>query len=240
MKIKILIIIGFIVTGFPDLKSQTIKTISISGGIGIPKGKENYPKNNLFDFALFSNNSSALFFGLDLILKNSGNFEYGIHTNFSTYLGWKTDNISNRFANSSLKTFDIGPLCYFDILKFSNDNQFIKILVVPFISYMKLTNQKSTYNFYSESTLDNGQHALLTFQKNESIYKLSQILPGIYVAIDWSKYVNETSLIFIRPGLTYMLTKPDGYPDKYVLMPSLAIGYTFNYSRNKWFFIKGN
>ncbi|HEY4787786.1 MAG TPA: hypothetical protein VIH57_17140 [Bacteroidales bacterium] len=239
MKLRIILLTALFFVGIINSRSQTIKAFSISGGLGLPMGKTNYPKNNFSNAALFSNNHAAINAGLEFTFKSSGNWGYGILTRWNKYLGWKAKEISNQFANSSLNTFDFGLSFHFNVKRFTSTNKICRIQVVPFISYVKFTNPDTVYNLYSEGTINN-KPILLSFQKRESISQLSQILPGIYVALEWSRFINEKTRFSIRPGLTFMLTKNDFYPDKYVLIPSITLGYIFDHSRNKWFFIKNS
>ena len=234
MKLKIIIITALFAALILDLKSQSF---SIFAGLGIPAGKADYPKNNFSDAALFSNNGTVLSCGLEYTFKSSENYGFGIHAKYNKYFGWKAKNISDRFVNSSLNTFDIGPLIYFNLKRLTLADKVCRIKVIPFISYVKFTNPNTVFNLYSELP-DN--HYLIYLQKKEDIAQFTQCLSGVYVAFNWFKYINEKTGVFISPGLTFMLTKPDTYPDKYIIVPSVSIGYVIDNSRNKWFFIKNN
>jgi hypothetical protein len=234
MKQKILIVVIVCITGVCNLKCQTL---SLSGGIGLPMGPANYPKTNFPDAALFSNYTMALSGGLDFTFKSSHHYGFGIHIKYNKYFDWKAENISDRFVNSSLHTFDLGPVFYVNIKRLTSENKVVSILVVPFMSYVKFSNSNTIYNLHTTETLNNGS-VTMTFQKRESLSKLTQILPGIMVALDWSRIINEKARLFVRPELTFMATRSGNYPDKFVLMPSITFGYTFDYSRDKRFFIK--
>jgi hypothetical protein len=241
MRLKLIIFLGFLFLGSLNLNSQILKTLSVSGGAGIPVGKTNYPKEQFSsNAALFSNNGIVYNIGLEFTLKSSANWGYGILSKWNKYSAWSTNYISDRFKHSSLSTLDLGPMVYFEIRKSSNGMRDLRVLVVPFISYMKLSNPDNTYNLYSKLTLNDNRIILLTFQKGESLSGISQLLPGIYIAFDGSVSINEKVRLFARPGMTIMLAKANDYPDTYVLYPSFSVGYTFDNSRNKWFFIKEN
>jgi hypothetical protein len=238
MNLKTIFLLGLLTIGSFRLNAQTFNTLSLSGGMGIPVGKTNYPENNFPDAALFSNFGHTIHLGLDITSRSSKRWEYGLFTRWNKYLSWQTNGFSDRFSHSSLSTLDIGPLFIVNISSISNLKRHNKILLTPFLSFTKLKNHNSSFNLRVEEPSNISLSQPLLFQKNEPITKLTQILPGIYVAYEWSKYLSENSLFFVRPGFSLMLTKTDGYPDKYALAPSLTIGYTFDRSRNKWFYIK--
>jgi hypothetical protein len=240
MNLKLFIVIGILTTLVPELKGQIIKTLSISGGMGLPVGRDNYTQDQFANGALFANSRIVLDAALDFTFLSHEHFGFGFYFKRNNYLGWKAPHISDRFENSSVHTFNFGPLFYFNVKRLTSCNRISRIMMVPFISYLKVVNQKSNYNIFSEETLPDGEHAMASFEIEERISRLIQLLPGMYVAYDWAAYVNEKTRFFVRPGLTFMMTNNDGYPDKYVFTPSVSVGFTFDYSRNKWFFIKNN
>jgi hypothetical protein len=236
MKLRFILIMGLCAL-IHNLKAQSSNsTLSVFGSIGRPIGKADFSNNNVSDIALFSNFSIACNIGVDYTFRSYDFFGYGLYTRWNKYMKWNNNDISDRFLNSSLWNIDLGPSLYFNIKSSSAKNKFNRMIIVPFISYSSLSNPDSVYNLYSDAVDDKGQNMKLVFEKEENTAHLTQLIPGIYIAYDWSVYINEKARLFVRPGFKLMINNSDSYPDKYILLPSVSLGYMFDNQRNKKYY----
>jgi hypothetical protein len=223
---------------FQNLEGQSHKTFSISAGLGIPLA--NKEDADLFsEGVLLPSFKGAFIFGTDIEIKSVNNSTYGFLARFNKYYGSGTNDTTNRFANSSLITFDIGPAFYYRFEKISSSKSTVRLMIAPYLSYLhlKTENKITNYNALIYNDIDTTD---VVYTNTTKTLNLNQFLFGIMAAFDWSVFVNEKEKLYFRPGLAYLITHPDGYTEKWDLMASITIGYTFNSSRDKWFFLKDN
>jgi WD40 repeat protein len=211
------------------VSAQGLKSIVFTGKMGFPIGKSAYENLQYAQPALFSNMGHVYSFGFEANYNLDSAITLGYTIGYNSFGSWNSE-ISNRYNNASLKSYELGPIVSFKIPALSFSKFESNLIVSPYLSYVKYNNSNSQYYIKKTDKLSNGSTYQNTIYQKETTSAFSQILPGLYTALQYSLLTGDDANCFVRAGINIGMTKKGIYPDSYFCYPSIALGCTLNKS----------